>query len=181
VLGGSADDTLIGDANGNLLWGNGGNDTIEGGIDSANGGVNNRDILVGGTGNDKITGGNGRDLILGGSGKDTLIGGDGDDILFSGTTTFDTDGTTQDLISTFWNTPDSATSSFSTRVSQLRNGTTGVANMPILNATTVFNDTSNDSLTGGPNSAGANDWYFAKISGSNQDSISGFAGGDALN
>jgi Ca2+-binding RTX toxin-like protein len=157
---------LTGNTNGNLIWGNGGNDIING--------MGGNDILVGGSGTDMITAGAGENLLLGGSGSDTISGGTGQDILFNGTTTFDNDGTTQNLILTFWA---NTAVSFATRVSELRAGTTGVTGMPTLDSTNVFNDTSSDTLTGG----GGLDWFFAKLSGTAADSITDLAGGDALN
>jgi Ca2+-binding RTX toxin-like protein len=185
VLGGTADDVLTGDGQDNLLRGNGGDDTIEG--------MDGNDILVGGAGNDKITGGSddntapnndGRDLLFGGAGKDALFGGAGEDILFAGTTSFDNNGTTQALLLTFWIRTDL---NFATRVSELRAGTTGVTGMPTLNSTNVLADTSSDTLTGGhtnvTNAAGDDnlDWFFAKLSGPGQDTITDFSGGEQLN
>jgi len=166
ILGGSGNDVLTGNTNGNLIWGNGGNDIING--------MGGNDILVGGSGNDTITAGAGENLLLGGSGSDIISGGTGQDILFNGTTSFDNDGTTQNLILTFWA---NTAVSFATRVSELRAGTTGVTGMPTLDSTNVFNDTSSDTLTGG----GGLDWFFAKLSGTAADNITDLAGGDALN
>jgi len=190
VLGGSGDDTLTGDGQSNLLRGNGGKDTIDGG--------GGNDILVGGPGDDTITGGDGRDLIMGGLGSDKLSGGGGEDILINGTTTFDTDGATQNAILNFWimdsvtttiTNPDGSTTivttplPFATRVSELRAGTTGNTAIPALNATNVLNDTSTDMLTGGSITPTDDnlDWFFAKLSGSAQDTITDLAGGEALN
>ncbi|KUR70896.1 hypothetical protein AQZ52_13855 [Novosphingobium fuchskuhlense] len=63
VTGGSANDTLSGDANANRLVGLGGNDT-----------------LVGAGGNDTLIGGAGNDTLNGGAGTNTMNGGAGDDI-----------------------------------------------------------------------------------------------------
>jgi len=72
---------------GDVLAGNGLNNTLNGG--------NGDDTLVGGAGNDTLTGGNGDDALDGGSGNDTLTGGAGDDNLTGGagndTYRFDTD------------------------------------------------------------------------------------------
>jgi len=67
LKGGSAADTLTGDANGNYLYGNNGND-----------------ILVSGDGNDGLWGGSGADTHDGGAGADTLCGGAGADLLTGG-------------------------------------------------------------------------------------------------
>jgi Ca2+-binding RTX toxin-like protein len=60
VIGGAGNDSLTGNAQGN--------------------------ILIGGAGNDVITGGSGRSLLIGGLGSDTITGGSGDDILIGGIT-----------------------------------------------------------------------------------------------
>lgn len=75
VICGSADDTIIGDENGNTLDGGGGNDEIYG--------WSGADILIGGAGNDTLVGGTGNDILYGGSGADLfLIGlGHGSDII----------------------------------------------------------------------------------------------------
>ena len=56
ILGGSGDDTLIGDTADNYLEGGAGNDTLIGGA--------GEDILIGGLGNDTLTGGAGRDSFV---------------------------------------------------------------------------------------------------------------------
>ena len=71
VVGGSGNDTLIGDAAGNGLAGGGGNDTLTGN--------DGNDILRGGAGDDLLFG------AAGGAGNDTLDGGaDIDRVTFSG-------------------------------------------------------------------------------------------------
>ncbi|MEO1656317.1 MAG: cadherin domain-containing protein [Pseudomonadota bacterium] len=67
VKGSGFDDTLQGDASGNIFYGLGGNDTIIG-----DGGD---DEVYGGVGDDYIDAGDGLDIIDGGEGADTLIGG----------------------------------------------------------------------------------------------------------
>ena len=62
LVGGSGNDTLVGNDNGNLLNGYLGNDSI-----------------VGGKGNDYVDAGAGNDTIYGNGGADTLNGGDGND------------------------------------------------------------------------------------------------------
>ena len=63
--------------NGNdTVFGNGGNDRLEGG--------NGNDALFGGAGNDVIIGGNGNDELDGGTGNDELIGANGNDRLDGG-------------------------------------------------------------------------------------------------
>ena len=84
ITGGSAADTLLGDAS-STINGGGGNDTITGGTGN--------DTLNGGAGDDTITNGTGTDTINGGDGADTIViagnlstldvidGGDGTDTL----------------------------------------------------------------------------------------------------
>ncbi len=61
----------------NLLQFNGGEHVVLGGS-------NQRDILVGGLGDDHLWGGEGNDLLIGGAGVNTLRGGPGDDIIRDG-------------------------------------------------------------------------------------------------
>jgi VCBS repeat-containing protein len=60
-----------GNAEANLLTGNGGNNTLNG--------LDGDDMLLGNGGADKLNGGNGNDTLNGGGGIDRLSGGDGDD------------------------------------------------------------------------------------------------------
>ncbi len=76
VIGGSANDFLIGNDSASTLAGNGGND-----------------ILIGRAGDDLLAGGAGNDILIGDGGADTLAGGNQDDILIGGTTTY-TNGAT---------------------------------------------------------------------------------------
>jgi Ca2+-binding RTX toxin-like protein len=62
----------IKDALDGALFGEGGNDTL-------NGGTKN-DRLYGGSGNDTLNGNAGNDILDGGAGNDTLVGGAGDDL-----------------------------------------------------------------------------------------------------
>ncbi len=71
VYGGNLNDTLVGDARANQLFGFSGDDQLSGGLQA--------DALDGGDGNDTIDGGAGADRILGGSGTDQLTGGAGPD------------------------------------------------------------------------------------------------------
>jgi hypothetical protein len=76
VLGGSGDDALTADDQGDILVGNDGNDTLIGGA--------GHDILLGGAGDDLLIAGSGRAVLVGGSGSDTLQGGGADDVLIGG-------------------------------------------------------------------------------------------------
>lgn len=78
-------DTLIGDANVNIIFGANGDDLIVGlaGNDSLSGGEGN-DNIIGDSGDDTIGGGNGNDTLNGGLDNDTLSGDAGDDLLEGG-------------------------------------------------------------------------------------------------
>ncbi|MGH6854453.1 MAG: M10 family metallopeptidase, partial [Aestuariivirga sp.] len=66
AAGGSASDSITGNALANILQGNAGNDTLNGGA-----------------GDDRLEGGTGNDVLRGGAGADILLGGDGDDIFYA--------------------------------------------------------------------------------------------------
>ncbi|WP_223544017.1 tandem-95 repeat protein, partial [Pseudomonas sp. BF-B-28] len=69
-------DTLLGGAGNDILFGSGGSDTLDGG--------KGNDILLGGTGNDTLMGGQGNDILIGGSGGDTFVwkaGDTGNDVI----------------------------------------------------------------------------------------------------
>ena len=90
IVGGAGDDTITINIPGNTriktqLYGNAGNDTIQGGdgSDSINGGPGN-DTLNGGKGNDTMWGGAGDDSLIGGAGNDNLQGEAGVDALRGG-------------------------------------------------------------------------------------------------
>ena len=98
VLGSSDDDTITVDANATANWslgGNGGNDTLTGGLgDDRLSGDAGDDVLTGGSGDDSLNSGSGTDTLSGGLGNDTLTGsggtntlngGEGDDTLRFGT------------------------------------------------------------------------------------------------
>ena len=94
AIGGSADDTIIGNETANLLYGLGGNDTIFafGGNDTIAGGAGNDkmwgvdgdDYILGEDGDDFFSGGTGNDVLVGGAGIDAMYGEDGVDALFGG-------------------------------------------------------------------------------------------------
>ena len=64
IIGGSGNDTLVGDTSSNISGG-AGNDTITGGATN--------DTISGGDGNDSITSGAGNDSVTAGNGNDTLV------------------------------------------------------------------------------------------------------------
>ncbi|MEG4396192.1 peptidylprolyl isomerase [Microcoleus sp. BROC3] len=91
VVGGSANDRILGAPTDEAINGSQGNDTITGevgndflrggkGNDSISGGVGN-EIINGNLGDDNLNGDAGDDFLRGGRGNDVLIGGDGNDVL----------------------------------------------------------------------------------------------------
>ncbi|MEZ0224840.1 MAG: matrixin family metalloprotease, partial [Alphaproteobacteria bacterium] len=83
--GGNGNDTITGGAGNDSLIGGIGNDTLDGGEDN--------DVITGGAGNNSMAGGAGADTITGGSGNDSLTGGAGADTMTgaSGNDTYDVD------------------------------------------------------------------------------------------
>ena len=73
VIGGSGDDTLLGDGRVNVLVGGPGNDRIAG--------AEGDDTLAGQWGNDELAGDVGNDVLFGGDGNDSLAGAEGNDEL----------------------------------------------------------------------------------------------------
>lgn len=137
LTGGTANDRLRGNANGNVISGGGG-----------------ADVLLGRDGNDVLLGGAGRDLLIGGTGADELRGGDDDDLLVNGTTSHDANNAALETIMSEWT---SLASDYQSRILHLRNG--GGLNGAIrLNSSFVFDDASVDQLFGD----GGLDWYWAR-------------------
>lgn len=83
VKGGGGNDTLIGSAKGELLFG-----------------IHGQDIIDGGGGNDSLDGGPGDDTLIGRGGQDLFMGGDGNDYLFgiASEDSFDTDPGTNTIL-----------------------------------------------------------------------------------
>ena len=89
IFGDGGNDTLDGGAGSNTIFGQGGDDLIVGGRDSfASRDINNtiavadlEDQTESDDGDDALYGGDGNDTIFGGQGNDLLDGGDGDDML----------------------------------------------------------------------------------------------------
>ncbi|MCF2870611.1 cadherin-like domain-containing protein [Octadecabacter sp. G9-8] len=76
VFGGAGNDTILGADDSDELYGDDGDDFIDGEIDD--------DELFGGAGNDTLLGGEGDDILKGEEGDDILDGEEGDDVLFGG-------------------------------------------------------------------------------------------------
>ena len=81
VRAGHGNDTILGNAAANRLFGNNGNDVIAGsnGNDQLYGGLGN-DRLYGGAGQNTLDGGAGSDRLISTTGTDSLVGGAGSDI-----------------------------------------------------------------------------------------------------
>lgn len=82
IRGGMGDDRIFGRQGNDVLEGNQGHDYIDGGLgnDTLRGGLGH-DTLLGGPGDDLLEGNQGNDVLRGGLGSDTLFGGLGDDLL----------------------------------------------------------------------------------------------------
>jgi Ca2+-binding RTX toxin-like protein len=76
AIGGSGNDTLVGNGIANRLQGRAGDDHLSGG--------NRDDYLIGDNGNDTLNGDADNDTLTGGNGGDTLHGGDGNDTVYGG-------------------------------------------------------------------------------------------------
>ena len=138
AVGGSGNDTLIGNTLANRLTGGNGNN-----------------ILVGMEAGDTLLTGNGRDILIGGLGLDNLNGGLGDDILIAGRTTSDTSLSNLNTLRTQW----ISGNTYSARVANLRAGV-GSPLVSLKATINVLNDAGeNDILTGGGNT----DWYFRAV------------------
>jgi uncharacterized protein (TIGR03118 family) len=135
--------------------GGAGNDFIQGG------GGNN--VLMGNIGNDVLFGGAGRDVLIGGDGRDVLRGGLGDDLLIAGRTNHDADEAALLQLLGEW----TSTDSYAVRVDKLNHG---IGGLPLLDVTTITDDSTGDRLTGGDGFdtffAGADDRVFDQ--GSNE-------------
>ncbi|MDY3551517.1 endo-1,4-beta-xylanase [Gemmata sp. JC717] len=125
------------------LYGGDGDDVLSGG--------GGNDVLIGGDGNDHLNGGAGRDILIGGRGADRLVAGLGDDILVAGFTSYDDDrGALASLLGVWVD----STKTYGQRTAALADPT--LRGGVYLGPTTVWDDTSSDTLTGG---AGTN-WFF---------------------
>ncbi|MBF2050364.1 MAG: hypothetical protein IGS54_23870 [Elainella sp. C42_A2020_010] len=74
------DDDLNGTEFSDIITGEAGNDTLDGGT----GGIFDADFLYGNAGNDRLFGNEGNDYLDGGDNRDTLVGDNGNDIIVCG-------------------------------------------------------------------------------------------------
>ncbi|QDT78225.1 Bifunctional hemolysin/adenylate cyclase precursor [Gimesia maris] len=146
LRGGDGHDSLIGGSGNDTLLGENGHDYLSGG--------NGDNILVGGDGNDWLRGGRGRDILIGGQGRDDIKGGSGDDILIGGFTSFDTNLDALNAISNEWN----SRASYQTRINNLQTGVG--SDLVALKANgpdaTIFDDGERDTLKG----ERGRDWFL---------------------
>jgi Ca2+-binding RTX toxin-like protein len=146
VTGGSGNDTLIGNALGNILQGGDGND-----------------ILTGGSGNDSLQGGAGKNILIGGLGNDTLLGGASEDLLIGGRYLLETDASVLQLLLAEW----TSAAAYNDRKAHLEGTLAGGANgSNWLKLGTVKEDNANDTITGGA----GKDWYLRNSQGTTTDS-----------
>ena len=133
VIGGSGDDTLIG------------NKALP-------------TVLVGNAGHDVLTGGSENDILTGGVGADILTGGDGEDILIGGTTSHDMSVPALLALLEEWQVKGR---SFAERVNNLLGIGTGqrLNDDIFLNLDTVFADFDLDQLAGNAKS----DWFWSSL------------------
>jgi Ca2+-binding RTX toxin-like protein len=83
LWGRAASDELVGNRGNDFLRGEDGNDKLDGDGNAPDGA--GRDVLVGGPGGDQLLGGPLNDVAYGEAGDDTLRGGDGNDVMLGGT------------------------------------------------------------------------------------------------
>ena len=132
VIGGSANDTLVGNA------------------------VSN--VLIGGNGNDTLDGGAGRDILIGGLGADSLQGGGGQDILIGGTTNF-SDTSSWNRFQSEWNSTRSYIDRVN-RLRTVRPSLTIADAQKLVWGSTVNDDNEADQLVGDPADTAALNWFF---------------------
>ena len=137
-MGGTGNDTLLGNVLANRLTGGNGNN-----------------ILVGLDGSDILVSGTDRDILIGGLGLDVLNGGADEDILIAGRTTSDTILTSLTALRTGWASADA----YATRITNLRAGV-GSPLVSLKTTINVLNDGGEDDvIVGGPDT----DWFFRAL------------------
>jgi hypothetical protein len=122
-------------------------------IQNVNGSIGN-DLIVGDANANVLIGGTSRNIIIGGGGPDQITGSGGDNILIGGTTLWDADLPALLAIMQEWS---NTSLSFDQRVNDLRQGIVVGFFVYSLNRSSVFADSSPDSLIGG----GGQNWFFA--------------------
>jgi Ca2+-binding RTX toxin-like protein len=157
---GEGDDTVTGGGGTNFIFGGGGSDKLNGGPKG--------DVVIGGAGEDSVNGNGGNDIVIGGPNNDHVNGGSGDDIVIPGTTAYDSDLSALSSLLAEW----TSSHSFTTRVNNIKSGSSGGLNDPFFlrptgSDKTVIDDSDIDSLTGGL----GRDLFFRKNSGPNKDLI----------
>jgi hypothetical protein len=133
----------------------GGITNIQNVIGASGGGLGFYNILVGNGGN-YLQGGDGRrNLLIAGASASTLIGGNDDDILIGGTTAYDQESDMASLIAimSYWA---GTTDDYFTRVANLTSGN----GVPLLDATTVFNNGGGNVLQGNNGGAGEMNLFY---------------------
>jgi phospholipase C len=131
-------------------------------------GSNANNLLEGAGGNDLLYGGLGRDVLIGGQGASTLTAGSGDDILIAGSTNYDTNLSALGAILAEWSRTDA---DYTTRIGHLKGTLTGGLNgSTFLTAAKVHKGNAADTIFGDA----ANDWFFARQTGANADTIYGW-------
>jgi Ca2+-binding RTX toxin-like protein len=111
-------------------------------------GNNEANVLVGNGGNDSLNGAGGNDILIGGTGGDTLNGAAGEDILIAGTTSFDSLFVQLNSLRIVW----TGTASYSSRVASLRAGTGAPVVALKTGTTVFSDALSVDTLVGGTES-----------------------------
>jgi large repetitive protein len=127
-------------------------------------------LIDGGEGDDCLTAGGGRAILVGGPGKDVLTGGLADDLLIGGSVAWGFDVDRWEGVLDEW----SSDRCYADRVKNIRGDASSPTFDERLNGTaflqpgtTVLDDDACDVLTGGLGC----DWYFAKVSGPNKDTV----------
>ncbi len=167
IRGGSGEDILYGRAGEDVLYGGSGNDAL-----FSNGGVGylfgegghdvlwGNGVLVGGTGADTLNANGGRNLLIGGVGGDAISGANANqgDIVVASSTIYDIDLVNLRLLRNEWR----AGTSYQVRIANLSGtGSGGLNGNAILDATTIFTDSSVDDIVNfGTNNPRRTDWVL---------------------
>ena len=128
-----------------ILFGGKGDDKLQTGAGSS--------VISGGDGTDNLIAGSGRNILIAGKGANTLNGKLGENVLLGGYTSYDAHQVALEKLLAEWSRNDA---DYSLRVQHLSGTPGGLNDSIVLNATTVFDNDSVDSLLAG---SGA-DWFF---------------------